>query len=195
MGYNWYVARTEPRAEALAACELGREGYETFLPRVRNPQSGIGNSHSILFPGYLFLRFDPELGGWPFFRQSHRILGWLRFGGEVPCLPDNVVAEIKERIEQINLDGGLRQRFQPGDEVRLTSESLHCLAQVVEDKKPDTRVKVLLRFMGRLVSTQVPREDLQLIGNEPWEKQRFPRRTRGKGRRVRPLGALSASSA
>ena len=114
----------------------------------------------------------------------------------MPCLPDDIMAEIKEKTERINQEGGLRRRFRTGDEVRIVSKSLHGLAQVVEDTKSShARVKVLLRFMGRLVSAQVPREDLQPIEDQPMEKQRVPRRTRGRGRWIQPFGAPSPGSA
>jgi transcriptional antiterminator RfaH len=189
MGLGWYVARTEPRAEFLAANELSRDGYEIFFPRVKSVYPRVGHADMPLFPGYLFLRCDPDADGWPSFRRIHRILGWVGFGGEVPCLPDEVVIDMKERLESINNQGGVWRRFEAGEKVRVVSHTMEGLAEVVEvARSPQSRVKVLLQFMGRLIQVQVPWENLRSIDVQTWEKQRFPRRTRGKGRWIRSYG-------
>ena len=196
MGSKWYVARTEPRGEFLAAAELARDGFEIFSPRVKEPTSRRRHADYPLFPGYLFIRWDLEAGEWPSFRRVHRITGWVRFGGEIPWLPDEVVAGLMERWETINRQGGVLKRFPPGEKVRIVSGSLQGLAQVVEEaKSPQARAKVLLQFMGRLVQAHVPWESLRPLDNQPADGTRIPRRTRGGGRWIRGFGPSAPASA
>lgn len=195
MGSKWYVARTEPRAEFLAAKELGRDGYEIFFPRSKAIKPLIAHDDTPLFPGYLFMRCDLEDGNWPVFRPAHRILGWVSFGGEVPSIPDQVVAELEDRVEGISQDGGLWHRYRCGERVQVVSGSLDSLAEVVEEpKSPRARAKVLMHFMGRLVEAQIPWENLRPI--QDFEKQihPLPRRTRGKGRWIRSSGASGVAT-
>ena len=193
MAHRWYVIRTEPRAEFLAAGELQKDGIEIFFPRVKAIKPRIGRTDNPYFPGYLFVRCDPEGSGWPHFRPSHRVLGWVRFGNQIPSLPDDVMQALKESSQAINHEGGLWHRFLAGDKVNVVSSGISGLAEVAEDvKSPNARVRVLLEFMGRLVSAQVPWESLQPVGNQagndPRETQRPPRRTRGGRRWVRGVG-------
>ena len=70
------------------------------------------------------------------------------------------------------------------------------VAEVVEESKsPQGRVKVLLEFMGRLVSAQVGWQDLTPIQDEQYPKRRVPRRTRGGGRWIRDAGSPALSTA
>lgn len=97
-------------------------------------------------------------------RSSH-VYGWVCFGGIVPKIPDEVIAKLEHQIESINQDGGLWTRFQPGQMVHVVSTTLQGLAEVVEEaKSPQHRVRVLLEFMGSMVSAQVPWENLRLTG-------------------------------
>ena len=190
MGLRWYVARTEPRAEFLAAAELTRDGYEIFAPQIRAPRTQLGPANIPLFPGYLFLRCDQESDGWPVFRRAHRVTGWVKFGDEVPSLPDDTVAEMMDRWETINRQGGMLQRFLPGDKVQVDSGCLQGLAEVVEEaKSPQARAKVLLQFMGRVVQAQVPWEDLKPVGEALLETTQPPHRTRGRGRWIQGFGS------
>jgi transcription antitermination factor NusG len=137
-----------------------------------------------------------EAEGLPSFRRVHRITGWVRFGGEIPCLADEVVAELMERWETINRQGGALRRFPPGEKVRIVSGSLQGLAQVVEEaKSPQARAKVLLQFMGRLVHAQVPWESLRPLDDQPVDITRIPRRTRGGGRWIRGFGPSALAGA
>ena len=191
MAERWYIVRTRPRAEYLAAEELGRDGFEIFFPRVKSPHSPISHGDTPLFPGYLFLRCDPEAGGWPSFRLAHGVLGWLNFGGVIPAIPNEVVAELTRRVEAINKAKGLWQRFHPGEKVRVVSGKLESFAEIVEEaKSPQARAVVLLQFMGRLVKAQVPWESLRPVDGQPQEYDRAPRRTRGRRRWIGGFGPV-----
>ena len=195
MATRWYVIRTESRSEYLAASELDRDGFEVFFPRVTVVHPRKGHGDTPLFPGYLFLHCNLEEDSGPSFRRAHRVLGWVRFGGDIPWLPDQFVAEMKKRSEMINQEGGLRRRFRPGELVRVEADAVQGIAEVVEDaKSTHSRVKVLLEFMGRSVPAQVPWESLLPIEDGEAGHQRIPRRTRGKGRWVRGFGPSPAPS-
>ena len=183
---KWYVIRTEPRTEYLAADELARDGFEILFLRVKVIRPRVGHTDIPLFPGYLLIRCHPEAEGWPVFRPGHRVLGWVGFAGEVPSLPDEAVTELMQRVDAINGGGGLWKRFQAGERVRIVSHSLEGLAEVVEAaKSPQARVKVLLNFMDRLVSAQVPWEHLRPVEEGTTHPERVSRRTRGHGRWIR----------
>jgi len=196
MGPSWYVVRTEPNAERLAENELIRDGFETFLPRITNARTGLPAKEQPLFPGYLFLRVDPSAEVWPVFRPGQRILGWLNFGGEVPSLPDPAVAELKQRVDVINHEGGLRPRFKPGQIVQVVSQSLQGLAQVIEDaRSPKSRVKVLLEFMGRSIAADVGWESLRPVEDTVGAIREPNRRTRGRGRWIKGSGDQAGAGA
>ena len=186
MALGWYVLRIQPRAEYLAAEELSRDGFEIFFPCVKSPTHRIGHTDEPLFPGYLFLRGDYATHGWPSFRPSHRVAGWVIFEGVAPSIPDDVVSELAQRVEQINGTTGLWRRFIPGEKVKVISGALEGLAEVVEEaKSPEGRARVLLQFMGRLVPLLVPWENLRPVQESDIERPRPPRRTRGGGRWLR----------
>ena len=77
MSLDWYVLRTEPRGEYLAAAELESDGFQVFFPRVNTPNSRVGHDDLPLFPGYIFLRCDPQT------RNTSAVCnGWLREWGK-----------------------------------------------------------------------------------------------------------------
>lgn len=193
---SWYVIRTAPRAEYLAAGELERDGFEVFFPRVKTPQPRQAHDDEPLFPGYLFLRCDPETGGWPTFRLAHRVTGWVSFEGVIPPIPDEVIMQLVSRVHEINAAKGLWRRFRRGETVLVVSKSIQGLGQVVQEaKSPQARAKVLMEFMGRLVQAQVPWLHLRAVEDNPREPQRVPRRTRGGGRWISGYGPSAAGSA
>ena len=193
---KWYVIRVEPRADSLAARELHQAGYEVVFPRVKVASQSRTDADAPRFPGYLFLRCDLEGGQRPSFQEAPHVSGWVNFGSFVPSVPDETVAELTNRVREINSQGGLWQRFKPGDRVFISSNQVQSLAEVVEEaKSPESRVRVLLQFMDRLVSAQVPWQDLQPVGEGSHEVVKVPRRTRGKGRwiGIKPQGTSSTS--
>ena len=186
MGARWYVVRTHTRADHLATDELSRGDFEVFSPRVRGLTSRPGDSESPLFPGYLFLRYDLERDSLPSFRTAPRVIGWLRFGNDIAWIPDQVVDDIRKRLEMIDREGGLRRRFHSGELVRVVSGAFQGMAEVIDDSKSlQAKVRVVLEFMGHSVLAEVSRLDLQPAGDRSVTQRRSTRRTRGKGRWIR----------
>jgi transcriptional antiterminator RfaH len=186
---NWYVIRTQPQADHLAAVELHQAGYEVFSPRMKNLHPKMGNSDAPLFPGYIFLHWDLESRGKPSFQGAPHVAGWVSFDGEVPYLPDEAVTELARRVEKMDSQGGLWHRFKPGERVRVVSRVMQGLADVVEEaRSPQSRVTVLMQFMGRRVSAQVPWENLDPVERVTEPTLRAPRRTRGRGRWIQGFG-------
>ena len=102
MGMQWYVVRTKPRSEMLAARELDRDSIEYYLPLVKKPNVETGPSETPLFPGYLFIRCDLESTSWPSFRVGQSTLGLVSFRGKIPSLPEGVVSRLRERYKLIH---------------------------------------------------------------------------------------------
>ena len=198
MSLNWYAVRTKAQSEYLAAQVLGGQGFEVFLPLVGSPKPRAGREDTPLFPGYLFLRYDVEHQDWPSLTVLPGILGWVRFNGVVPAVPDEIVELIAERVQAINCTGGLWTRFRRGQRVQVVSGKMEGLAEVVEEpRSPEDRVKVLLEFMGRQVPARVPWLSLRPIERTALAPHSGAnqRRTRGRGRRIREAGAKTPAIA
>jgi len=192
MALAWYVARTRPLAEYWARDHLEARGIECFLPAVCALSPRRGRKDAPLFPGYLFTRYDLEEQGELLLRQVPQVLGLVQFGGVVPPVPDEVMADLTIRVKEINMTGGLCTRFRAGERVWVIYGATETLADVVEKpKSAQARVRVLLEFMGRLVPAQVPRQSLRPASMDEAtmnERRRAPRRTRGRGRWIQGFG-------
>lgn len=195
MGFHWYVLRTRPSCENVAATELDRGGFDVFNPRASILRAKQGSRIVPLFPGYLFVRFDGDRD-FPSILRFTGVSGWVKFGGEVPAVPDEVIDEISNRVETMNRNSGLWKGYLAGDTVRLVSGFLETEVEVAEDvASPNARVNVLLEFMGRRIKAQTSWRNLERlqedVGAGPTDQSR--RRTRGKGRWIK--GRLVATAA
>ena len=199
MALRWYAARTKPQGEYPAVDGLRRAGFDVFAPCIRTPRPRRGHQDTPLFPGYLFVRHDLEEHGWPPLHRIPHVIGLVQFGGVAPSVPDGVVAEMWSRIDTFNGAVNFPARFVPGQSVRIVSGAMDSLAEVVEEAgTPRGRVQVLLEFLGRRVSAQVPSRCVwEMYGGEISQdkERRAPRRTRGKGRWIRGFGPLSTVNA
>ena len=191
MSVRWYVTRTKPMAEYRARDHLEAAGLEVFLPCARARTCRRGHQDMPLFPGYLFLHYDPQGWGSSLLRRIPHLLGLVSFGGEVPAVPDDAVVALAQRVNALNGTGGLWRRYRAGERVRVSLGPIESLADVVEEtNSPQARVRVLLEFLGRMVEAKVPWRDVQPVagsgmiqdGDGGNSNGHPPRRTRGRGR-------------
>lgn len=155
---RWFVASTKPHQEAKAAEHLRRQSYGVWLPRLRRTRRHARRFDTVLapmFPGYLFVSFDPAAEPW---RRINGTLGvrHLVCGNNGPTpLPEGFVTSLKDRTED-DILCGQSAILQPGDKVRVISGPfVDCIGTLIEADGA-TRVKLLLSLLGGDVDAQLP---------------------------------------
>ncbi len=163
---NWFVAQLKPNGLGTALRNLKRQGFDTFSParietiRVRNTPKSIPRP---LFPGYLFVRFDPDEYGWQSINAtlgiSRLILNDIRHPSP---LPHEFMAGLKARCDSA---GQLTppEDVKIGDQIRVLSGPFVDLVTTVDQLDKDQRIQVLIELMGRAVRTSIPRGRIEIL--------------------------------
>jgi transcription antitermination factor NusG len=108
----WAVAVTWPNYERRVERALHKDGFEVYLPRLRNPRT-------LLFPRYVFAA-PGEL--WCHLRKVYGVSKLLHSDDERPALvPDDQLSHIRQHEDK---DGFIqlptKPRFRRGQRVRIT---------------------------------------------------------------------------
>jgi transcriptional antiterminator RfaH len=142
------VARSEPNRESTAAAFLGRSGFATYLPRIREARRNHGKRQVItpaLFPNYLFVRIELQ---WHTVRWTVGVAGLVMSGDGPARVPDGVVDAIRarERNGYVVLDE--RVGLRPGDPIKVTSGLLSGATGLFSGMRGPERCAVLLACLG-----------------------------------------------
>lgn len=156
----WYCARTQTKREHIAAEHLRElEGVEVFCPRIRyRKATRRGKIWWVepLFPGYLLVRFRrSEMERAVTFSQGIR--GLVRFGQDVPAIPDSIIESLRSEIRQRSAEENPETEsitvspvLEIGEEVEIASGPFQGMrGPVIAITSATERVKILLDFLGQ----------------------------------------------
>ena len=152
---RWYVAHTQPHAEAKAVAHLNRQGFEIYYPRYlkrRRHARKIETVAAPLFPRYLFVAVDLEAQRW---RSIYSTVGVTRLvcnGDDPAAVPEAVVAALKSREDAhgfIKIES--RPAFRPGEQVRVLGGAFSSCLGLFEGMAERERIAILLDLLGRKV--------------------------------------------
>jgi transcriptional antiterminator RfaH len=154
---EWFCVRCQTKREHIAAGHLRElEGVEVFCPRLRyRKATRRGKIWWVepMFPGYVLAKFViSEMERAVTFCQGVR--GLVRFGSEVPSVPESFVEAIKYEIsnrKDADEDGlvTLTPTIEIGDEVEVANGPFQGMqGTVVAVPSSTERVKILLEFLG-----------------------------------------------
>ena len=154
---EWFCLRCQTKREHIAAGHLRElEGVEVFCPRLRyRKATRRGKIWWVepMFPGYLLAKFNmAEMERADTFCQGIR--GLVRFGSEIPPVPESFVEAIKHEIR--NRKGAeqdelvtLSPVIQIGDDVEVAFGPLQGMqGTVISVPSATERVKILIEFLG-----------------------------------------------
>jgi transcriptional antiterminator RfaH len=151
---SWFVVQTQSRSEEKARHHLANQGFTIYLPRYRRRVRHARRIETVLrplFPGYLFVQFDPEWTRWRAINGTvgvHHILT----DGELPQrVPEAVVEEIKAREDACGVVTLLPSSLARGQRVRLVDGPLAEVSGLFEEAHDDKRIVLLFTLMGRSV--------------------------------------------
>jgi transcriptional antiterminator RfaH len=156
---EWYVAQTLPRKEELARQNLSRQRFAAFLPRYKATRHHARRRYDVmapLFPGYLFVRFDPDEAPW---RSINGTIGVLRLVGPRQARPLAMPASAVDNIMARCRDGvmiSLIECLEPGAVVRVMSGPFADRLVRIEALDGQERVRVLLNILGADQPCAVP---------------------------------------
>jgi transcriptional antiterminator RfaH len=133
---------------------------EAYLPRIRFRRAtrrGPVWFTEALFPNYLFARFDLAAC----LREvchTWGVRGVVHFGDRWPIVPEGVIEELRATVgaDRVHV---IREELQPGEAVQIASGVFHGLRAVITRVMPSReRVAVLLEFLGRQTTVELPGE-------------------------------------
>ena len=156
---RWFAVNTQPQREELAALHLLDQGHQVFLPRharlVRHARK-LEQRVTALFPGYLFVRLDPERARWRAVNGTRGVRAILSDGDR----PLPVRRGVVEAIMAETGPGGvlaMPDELHTGDRVRVfdgirlgTPEA----AEDIADLSPD-RLRAVLGVLAEVTIAPV----------------------------------------
>jgi transcriptional antiterminator RfaH len=159
----WTCARLEPQREHVAMHFLGLNGYETYLPRLREYRRSHGRKIEVrppLFPGYAFIAIELQ---WHAARWSPGVLGLIMDGTGPARVADSIIAGIRARerggLVELAPPSGLR----PGDSVRVTAGPFAGQLGLYAGMRPRERALVLLQLLGAAQRVELRRDDVEAV--------------------------------
>lgn len=160
---GWYVVRTKTRCEELSARHLMNQGFEVYLPRYRKQIRHARTVKSVLrplFTGYLFVNMDLGLQRWRSINGSVGVVSLVPFGDTPKCVSNEIIDVIRAREDKDGVVSLIPQNLQKGDLARMRDGALSEYEALVEEVSDETRVILLLNFMGSEVRVTTTLENL-----------------------------------
>ena len=148
---HWYLVQVKPNGYRLAERNLLRQGFACFQPMARATERRGAQFRPVsrpLFPGYLFVAFDPARAPWRKINSTAGVARLLSLGNVPQEVPRGLVAELRARLDA---EGHviLADNVQVGDRVEIQSGPFAGFLGEVARLAPEARAHLLVDLMGR----------------------------------------------
>jgi len=162
---KWFILQFKPNSHRLAERNLHRQGFESFLPMheiTKHKYNRYVSDLQPLFPGYMFVAFDPASGPW---RQINCTIGVSKlviFGDQPSPVPPDLMSGLVLRCDA----GGKLlppKRLNKGDKVQLLTGPFANYIAKVETIDAEQRVWVLMKLMSQITRVSVDPNKLQTV--------------------------------
>jgi transcriptional antiterminator RfaH len=155
---RWYLVYCKPRQETVARENLARQGYETYLPFMRDARRRQGRRVAVIapmFPRYLFIHLSSQTDNWGPIRSTLGVVSIVRFGREAAQVPDGLVETLRSREDTQGVQILPIEEYKSGSRVRITHGSFAGYEGIFQAVSGRDRVTVLLDILGRDARTTV----------------------------------------
>ena len=164
MSKEWFILQFKSNSHHLAAKNLNRQGFETFLPlhdTTSRKLSRFMSTSKPLFPGYMFIKFDRAESEWHKINNTYGVSRLITFNSLLKSIPTKFVDSLMKRYDS---SGKLIpiQKLKEGDRVKILKGPFADFIASVENYESEQRIWVLMDLMGRTTKIQIPSEALNL---------------------------------
>ena len=164
MSKEWFILQFKSNSHHLAAKNLNRQGFETFLPlhdTTSRRLSRFMNASKPLFPGYMFIRFDRAESEWHKINNTYGVSRLITFNSSLKSIPTTFIDSL---IKRYNPTGKLIpiKKLKKGDHVTVLKGPFANFIATVEKYEADQRIWILMDLMGKKTKIQTPSDILTL---------------------------------
>ena len=149
---QWYAVQTRYRFERKVTSQLERQGFETFLPLLKEVHRWSDRQKSLdtlLFPGYTFVRLDPAPLALRKMVQAGGVIGLIKFAGEAAQVPAKQIDDLRKLLSQ-RVPFAMHPFLKVGQKVRIRDGSLDGLEGILEETGEKNSSSRSTRSSGRL---------------------------------------------
>ena len=164
MSTEWFILQFKPNSHLLAAKNLNRQGYETFLPlhdTTSRKVSRFITTAKPLFPGYMFIKFNRAENTWNKINNTYGVSRLITFNAILKPIPTTFVNNLMNRYDA---SGNLLpvEKLKKGDQVKIYKGPFADFVATIETYESEQRIWVLMDLMGRRTKIQTPLNAIQL---------------------------------
>ena len=150
LGKIWCVAQIKTNSNKSAIQNLERQGFETFVPKMEKTQRQENKflvKNVYVFPGYMFVCFDPHILTWTKINSTYGVSKILAFNNKPAEISSDLILELKARYEN-KINQTKKEKLQKGDSIRFFAGPFADLIAKVESVEENNRIWVLIEAMG-----------------------------------------------
>jgi len=163
---NWYLVYTKPRMEQVAQENLQRQGYETYLPMLRQTRRRRGRYHSTIeacFPRYLFIHLDTRTDNWAPIRSTLGVAKMVEFGGLPAMVPNDLIVTLQSNEDPEGLQQLQEPELKTGDTVRVLEGPFAGYQGIYQQHQGRERVAILMDIVGKNTLMTISVHELQRV--------------------------------
>jgi transcriptional antiterminator RfaH len=155
---RWYLIHCKPKQEKQALLNLERQGYECYLPMLRQEklrQEILRVEDQPLFPRYLFIRLGEgdRAKSWSPIRSTKGVSRLVCFGAEYANVDDALIERLRAR--EASIQGEPETLFKSGERVLLTEFPFSGIEGVYQMADGERRVMLLINILSKPVIVRV----------------------------------------
>jgi|ERR1700722_20310548 len=157
---QWFVAYTQPCKEYTAQENLMQQGFKTYLPlykRLRRHARKVDTILSPLFPRYIFVELDVKRDSWRCINGTHGVIYLLMIENKPTAISTFIIDQLQlQEDTEGTVPLSSIAMFDQGQSVYIKEGVFSGYTAIFEKMDDKQRVKLLLNFLGREQTIQLP---------------------------------------
>ncbi|EKO3388818.1 transcription/translation regulatory transformer protein RfaH [Vibrio fluvialis] len=161
---RWYLLYCKRGEQLRAKMHLENQGVECFYPEIEVEKIRRGKRQTVkepLFPSYIFVRFDFNVG--PSFttvRSTRGVSDFIRFGSEPKELQGDLIYDLKQLESSSKSETPSVELPKPGQEIEVKGGQFCGLKAIYQEPDGETRSIMLVKMISQPVALSIDNKHL-----------------------------------
>ncbi len=162
---RWYLLYCKRGEQLRAKLHLENQGVECYYPEVTVEKIVRGKRQSVkepLFPSYMFVRFDFEVG--PSFttvRSTRGVTDFIRFGAQPKELQGDLIYDLKH-LDSSEQSQVISSTPKKGQVLKVTSGPFSGIEAIYQEADGERRSMMLIKLINQPVVMSIDNKDIEM---------------------------------